>query len=56
MIGALGDVINGTVPGRTSPTEITVFKSVGLAMQDAVTAARLYTKAITLDIGHQINL
>lgn len=56
VIGALGDVINGTVPGRTTPTEITVFKSVGLAMQDAVTAARLYTKAITLGIGNQINL
>ena len=56
VIGALGDVINGTVTGRTSPAEITVFKSVGLAMQDAVTAARLYTKAVALGIGNQIRL
>lgn len=56
VIGALGDVINGTVTGRTSPAEITVFKSVGLAMQDAVTAARLYTKAVALGIGNQIHL
>jgi len=56
VIGALGDVINGTVTGRTSPAEITVFKSVGLAMQDAVTAAQLYTKAVALGIGNQIQL
>lgn len=56
VAGALGDVINGTVRGRTSATEITVFKSVGLAMQDAVTAARLYTKAVALGIGTPINL
>ena len=56
VAGALGEVIHGTVRGRTSPEEITVFKSVGLAMQDAVTAARLYTKAVTLGIGNQIHL
>lgn len=56
IAGALGEVINGTVRGRTSSEEITVFKSVGLAMQDAVTAARLYAKAISLGLGHQIKL
>lgn len=56
VAGALGDVINSTVPSRTNPAEITVFKSVGLAMQDAVTAARLYTKAVALGIGQQISL
>lgn len=56
VAGALGEVLNGTVRGRTSPEEITVFKSVGLAMQDAVTAARLYTKAVALGLGNQIKL
>lgn len=56
IVGALGEVLNGTVRGRTSPEEITVFKSVGLAMQDAVTAARLYTKAVALGLGNQIQL
>lgn len=56
VAGALGEVLNGTVHGRTSPEEITVFKSVGLAMQDAVTAARLYTKAVTLGLGQQIKV
>ena len=56
IAGALGEVVNGDVAGRTSNDEITVFKSVGLAMQDAVTAARLYAKAITLGIGSQVHL
>lgn len=56
VAGALGDVITGAVRGRTNAEEITVFKSVGLAMQDAVTAARLYAKAVTLGIGSQIAL
>lgn len=56
IAGALGEVINGDVVGRTSTEEITVFKSVGLAMQDAVTAARLYAKAVALGIGSQVHL
>ncbi|MEW5985158.1 MAG: ornithine cyclodeaminase family protein, partial [Chloroflexota bacterium] len=36
----LGEIINGDKPGRTSADQITYFKSVGLAAQDAV-AARL---------------
>ncbi len=56
IAGALGEVITGDVNGRTSPDQITVFKSVGLAMQDAVTAAQLYAKAVTLGIGSQVHL
>jgi ornithine cyclodeaminase len=35
----LGEIISGRHPGRTSPHEITVFKSVGHAIEDAVAAA-----------------
>ena len=56
IAGTLGEVVNGDVVGRTSADDITVFKSVGLAMQDAVTAARLYAKAVTLGIGSQVHL
>ncbi len=34
----LGALINGQVPGRTSPEQITVFKSVGIGVQDALAA------------------
>jgi ornithine cyclodeaminase/alanine dehydrogenase len=43
--GSLGDVILRKVPGRTRPDEITLFKSVGLAIQDISAAFRVYTKA-----------
>jgi ornithine cyclodeaminase/alanine dehydrogenase-like protein (mu-crystallin family) len=36
------DIVAGRVPGRTSPGQITVFKSNGLAIQDIAVAAWLY--------------
>ena len=35
----LGEVLSGSHPGRTSPEEITVYKSMGHAVEDAVAAA-----------------
>ena len=36
--GELGDLVNGTITARESEEEITVFKSVGIAIQDLATA------------------
>lgn len=52
----LGDLVTGTKPGRTSGDQITVFKSVGMAIQDAVTACYVLEQACLLDIGHEIEL
>jgi len=41
----LGEVIAGEKNGRENPEEITVFKSVGLAVQDAVVATGVLKKA-----------
>jgi ornithine cyclodeaminase/alanine dehydrogenase-like protein (mu-crystallin family) len=41
----LGEVLNGTKPGRTSAREITLFKSLGLAVEDLAAAEYLYRKA-----------
>lgn len=41
----LGEVIEGKVRGRTSNDEITLFKSLGLAIEDLAAAAFLYGKA-----------
>lgn len=41
----LGDVIAGRHPGRTSDDELTVFKSLGLAVEDLAAAAYLYRRA-----------
>ena len=51
VAGNLGDVILGKVRGRTSPQEITLFKSVGLAIQDVSAAKAIYDEAVRLGIG-----
>lgn len=56
VVGELGDVIIGEAAGRQSATEITLFKSVGLAMQDAVTAKRVYAAAVAQGLGTEIAL
>jgi alanine dehydrogenase len=53
--GKIGDVILGTVPGRTTDKEITVFDSTGLAVQDIVTAWNVYEKALKQGIGKKMN-
>jgi ornithine cyclodeaminase/alanine dehydrogenase-like protein (mu-crystallin family) len=40
----LGDTIAGKKPGRTSPGQITIFKSNGLAVQDVAAAGFLYER------------
>jgi ornithine cyclodeaminase/alanine dehydrogenase-like protein (mu-crystallin family) len=38
----IGEVVAGVVPGRSSPDEITLFKSVGVGVEDVATAALVY--------------
>ena len=49
--GSIGDVIIGVIPGRETNTEITLFKSVGLAIQDISTAYHVYEKAMEMNAG-----
>ena len=41
----LGEVLIGAHPGRTARDEITLFKSLGLALEDLAAAAHVYQKA-----------
>jgi alanine dehydrogenase len=49
--GELGEVINGTIAGRESDEEITLFKSVGLAIQDISCASLVYDQAKEQGVG-----
>ncbi len=49
--GSLGDVVAGTLPGRENAEEITLFKSVGLAIQDISTALCVYNRATEANVG-----
>ena len=53
--GELGEVIAGVKPGRTSPDEIIIFDSTGMALQDVVTAAEVYEKAVSARVGTLID-
>lgn len=56
VVAELAEVVTGAVAGRTSPEEITLFKSVGLALQDAMTAALVYRRAQEQGVGQEVEL
>lgn len=51
LAGEIGDVISGKIPGRTSPDEITVFDSTGIALQDISCGAMVLEEAEKQGIG-----
>lgn len=52
----LGEIITGKKQGRTEDKQITLFKSNGLAIQDAATAKLVYQKALDAGIGMQVEI
>jgi alanine dehydrogenase len=52
----LGEIVTGKKPGRENDTEITLFKSVGLAIQDVATAKLVYEKALKMKKGTTIEI
>jgi ornithine cyclodeaminase len=52
----LGEVLAGTREGRTSPEQITVYKSMGHAVEDASAAGLVYSRALELGVGTEVEL
>jgi alanine dehydrogenase len=52
----LGELVLGTRPGRSSRDEITLYKSVGVAVQDAAAAGLVIAAAREREIGQEITL
>lgn len=52
----LGELVAGIKPGRNSPDQITLYKSVGVAVQDAAAAALVLVAAHQQGIGEEIAL
>jgi ornithine cyclodeaminase len=52
----LGEVINGTKPGRKDESQITFFKSVGVAVQDAMAAGIIVRNGSSLGLGTVVEL
>jgi len=52
----LGEIVAGLKPGRLSPDEITLFKSVGVAVQDVAAAAAVLEAARRQNLGVEVPL
>jgi ornithine cyclodeaminase/alanine dehydrogenase len=52
----LGEIVTSKKPGRVSDDEITLFKSNGLAIQDAAAAKLVYEKAKVAGIGKEVGI
>jgi len=52
----LGELVAGTKRGRTTPVEITLYKSVGVAVQDLAAAALVVAAARARNAGLEIDL
>jgi len=50
----LGEIVNGSRPGRTDARQLTVYKSVGVAVQDAAAAALVLEAARRLGVGRDV--
>jgi ornithine cyclodeaminase/alanine dehydrogenase-like protein (mu-crystallin family) len=55
-VSELGEVASGRKKGRLTDEGITVFKSVGLAIQDAAAAAVAYREALRRGVGRYVDL
>jgi ornithine cyclodeaminase len=54
--GEIGELLLGTARGRTSPGEITVFKSLGLAVEDLAAAEHVVARAEQENAGTVVSL
>jgi alanine dehydrogenase len=52
----IGEVLAGMKPGRESASEITLYKSVGIAIQDVATANLVYREALIQKVGTNVEI
>ena len=55
IYGEIGELVTGTKQGRESDNEITLFKSVGLSIQDISTAYHVYQQAVEQGKGTEFD-
>ena len=54
MAQELRDVVGGRIPGRSSKDNITLFESMGVALEDIAAAQFVYHKAVEQGIGQEL--
>ena len=56
ILGEIGELLVGTAEGRKTVEDITLFKSLGLAIEDLAAANHVYKKAIEAGVGVMVEL
>lgn len=56
IAGELGQVLLGQIKGREREEDITLFKTVGTAVLDVVTAQMIYRKALEMGVGIEVTI
>ena len=56
IAGELGALVSGTVAGRQVPGQVTLFKSLGMAVEDVAAAHLAYTRASAAGVGRALAL
>jgi len=56
IAGEIGDLLLNRIAGRESEDQITIFKSVGVAIQDYAVATDIYNYSLEQGFGHEIKL
>ena len=56
IVGEIGEVLLGKVPARTSADEITLFKSLGIAVEDLAAAHHVYEAAKDRGLGQWVEI
>jgi ornithine cyclodeaminase/alanine dehydrogenase-like protein (mu-crystallin family) len=56
VLGEIGEVLAGAVPGRVNADDVTVYKSLGVAAQDLVSALVVHRRAVERGLGTPASL
>ncbi len=56
IVAELGELFDGRAPGRTHPEQVTLFKSLGIAIEDLAAAHHLHRKAEAAGAGLSVEL
>ena len=56
ILGELGDLLMGAVAGREGAADVTLFKSLGVAIEDVAAARHIYEKGVAMGTGIWVSL
>ena len=55
IVAEIGELVDGA-PGRRSDNDVTIFKSLGLAVEDVTAADLAYRRAVERNLGQDLTL